>query len=134
MRVISLLEPWASLIRENIKKVETRSWKTNYRGELYIHSSLKKVNKNDFKMGELISLLKDTDFKYGYIIAKCKLVDCVYMDEEYIKTIRKNNQEFICGQYEVGRYAWILEDIEMLENPIKVKGHLGIWSYEENKY
>ena len=34
MKVLSLLEPWASLIKENKKKIETRSWKTSYRGEL----------------------------------------------------------------------------------------------------
>ena len=29
-----------------------------------------------------------------------------------------------------GRYAWILADIEVLDNPIKAKGHLSIWNYE----
>ena len=35
------------LYLENIKMVETRSFKTNYRGEIYIHASLKKVNLKD---------------------------------------------------------------------------------------
>lgn len=48
------------------------------------------------------------------------------------KNMKKNNyQEYICGQYEEGRYAWILENIQVLDNPIKVKGHLSIWNYEE---
>ena len=33
--------------------------------------------------------------------------------------------------YEEGRYAWILENVEILDKPIKVKGHLGIWNYEK---
>ena len=37
-----------------------------------------------------------------------------------------NHQEYICAKYEEGRYAWILEDIEPLDKPIKVKGHLSI--------
>ena len=41
------MEPWGSLIKEKVKYIETRSWKTNYRGELYIHTSLKKIPKND---------------------------------------------------------------------------------------
>ena len=45
MKVLSLTEPWATLIKENMKKVETRSWKTSYRGELYIHASSTKVPK-----------------------------------------------------------------------------------------
>lgn len=36
MKVLSLTEPYATLIKEGKKKVETRSWKTSYRGELYI--------------------------------------------------------------------------------------------------
>lgn len=37
MKVLSLTEPYATLIKERKKKIETRSWKTPYRGELYIH-------------------------------------------------------------------------------------------------
>ena len=32
MRVISIKEPYASLIKDKKKFIETRSWKTNYRG------------------------------------------------------------------------------------------------------
>ena len=34
-------------------------------------------------------------------------------------------------QVREGRYAWILENIQVLDNPIKVKGYLNIWNYEE---
>lgn len=134
MKVISLLEPWASLIKENVKHIETRSWKTNYRGELYIHASKKSLTKRELKeYSNRIDLLNDTDFKYGYIIAKCKLVDCKKMDEELISKIKKNKKEYISGEYSVGRYAWYLEDIEPLETPIPAKGSLGMWNYDNEK-
>ena len=41
--------------------------------------------------------------------------------------------EYKCGHYEVGRYAWILEDVEIIE-PIKAKGKLGIWNFEKNNF
>ena len=47
----------------------------------------------------------------------------------FIEQIKINRQEYICGGYEIGRYAWILEDIEVLEEPIKAKGSLSIWNY-----
>ena len=47
MKVLSIKEPFASLIKNKKKYIETRSWKTNYRGELYIHASLSKVKKED---------------------------------------------------------------------------------------
>ncbi len=129
MKVLSLMEPWGSLIKEKIKYIETRSWKTNYRGELYIHTSLKKIPKKDERIQNLVNLLQDKDIKYGYIIAKCNLVDCVYMDEDFVNKIKNENPiEFMCGEYAVGRYAWILKDIEMIK-PIEAKGHLGLWEY-----
>lgn len=131
MKVISIIEPWASLIKEKVKYIETRSWKTNYRGKIYIHASLKKVPKKDERINNLISLLKDKDFKYGHIIAEATLVDCIYMDEEFLLKIKENNQEYICGEYTLGRYAWVLKDIKELENPIPAKGNLGIWNYND---
>lgn len=128
MKVISLWEPWASLIYEKKKRIETRSWQTTYRGELYIHASMKKVNLTDPKTDMLISLLENREMKYGKIIAKCRLVDCVYMDEEFIKKIKGNPQEYLCGEYAIGRYGWILEDIEPIE-PIFAKGQLNIWEF-----
>lgn len=135
MKVISLLEPWASLIKEKVKYIETRSWATKYRGELYIHASKRTLTKNNFiEYKEIISLLQDSNFKYGHIIAKCKLVDCKYMDENLIREIRKirkNHKEYICGDYHLGRYAWILEDIEVINPTIIAKGQLGLWNYPD---
>ena len=36
MNVLSLTEPYATLIKNGSKTIETRSWKTNYRGRLYM--------------------------------------------------------------------------------------------------
>lgn len=130
MKVLSIKEPFATLIKNGTKCIETRSWKTNYRGELYIHASMTHMDKYNDRV-ELKQIIKNLEFSYGYIICKCKLVDCVYMDEDFIKKIRNNHIEYICGEYSVGRYAWILSDVEILDIPIKVKGKLGIWNYDE---
>lgn len=37
--VLSVRQPWAWLIVRGIKDVENRSWRTNYRGRLYIHAA-----------------------------------------------------------------------------------------------
>lgn len=127
MKVLSLKEPYASLIKEKIKTVETRSWKTNYRGELYIHASQSKSPINNER---LKSLTKNIQLSPGHILCKCNLVDCIYMTKEYVEQMKKDNyDEYICGLYEEGRYAWILEDIVPLKEPIKAKGQLNIWNY-----
>ena len=126
MKVISIKEPFATLIKENIKNIEKKSWKTNYRGEIYIHAS--KVS-DKTRTQELLELTKDLKMNNGNIIAKATLVDCKYMDQEFIKEIKQNETEYLCGYYEEGRYAWILKDIKKIK-PIPAKGKLNIWNYE----
>ena len=126
MKVLSIKEPWASLIMNGTKKIETRSWKTKYRGEIYIHASSSKAK---ITKSEVYELIKDMNFKCGYIICKCNLVDCIYMTDEYVNDMKTNHyEEYICGHYEVGRYAWIVEDVRVIE-PIEAKGKLGLWNY-----
>lgn len=45
--------------------------------------------------------------------------------------IKENNQEYICGEYSLGRYAWKLSNIKVLDKPIPAKGNLGIWNYND---
>lgn len=130
MKVLTIKEPFVSLIKENIKKIETRSWKTNYRGEIFIHCGLSKVNMKEERIKKLVSLLNDKSMNYGNIVLKAKLIDCVYMDDEFISLVKKDKNEYLSGRYEVGRYAWVLDNIELID-PIKVKGQLGIWNYYE---
>lgn len=131
MKVLSLKEPFATLIKNKKKYIETRSWKTNYRGELYIHASIAKIGKSIDGRDELIKLINNDEMGYGYILCKCELEDCILMTEGYIERIKKQEPEqYVCGRYEVGRYAWILKNIEPLTNPIIAKGQLGIWNYK----
>ena len=49
---------------------------------------------------------------------------------EKVKTEDPLNYE--CGNYTLGRYAWILSDIQYI-TPIPTKGRLSIWNYNENE-
>lgn len=121
------MEPFATLIAHGVKTIETRSWKTNLRGDLYIHAGVTKYDyKNKGK--EFIELAKKYEYNPGHILCKCNLVDCVLMTEEYIEYIKTNQFiNYICGSFEVGKYAWILEDVEVIK-PIPIKGKLGLWN------
>lgn len=126
MKAISIREPFATLIKDGIKHVETRSWKTNYRGKIYIHSCVAKDKIKDY-----IQPLIKSELQYGYILCSADLVDCIYMDESYIERVKKEDyNNYLCGRYEPGRYGWVLENVEVLEKPIPAKGQLGIWNYK----
>ena len=127
MKVLSIKEPYASLIKTGKKQIETRSWKTNYRGEIYIHASSTKIKLDE----RVIKLNKMIDANPGYILCKANLKDCIYMDESFIESIKKED-EYLYGHYEVGRYAWVLDNVVVIE-PIYAKGKLGIWNYDERR-
>ena len=122
MKVLSLTEPYATLIKNEIKTIETRSWKTSYRGKLYIHASSTKIPKEYKNNEKLMSLVNLNELNYGNIICSCELVDCIEMTDKFIEDIKKNKNEYITGVYAVGRYAWILKDIKVLDKPIKANG------------
>ena len=132
MKVISIKEPFATLIMNGSKLIETRSWKTNYRGELYIHASKKLIKKEYLNNPYIFKLVKDKNMNYGNIICKVNLVDCIYMDQKFLDEIKKNKQEYNLGLYKLGRYAWLFKDVVPI-NPVEAKGKLNIWNYEEDK-
>ena len=129
MKVLSIKEPFDTLIKDGVKRYETRSWKTNYRGEIYIHASIGLSTSLNKEKG--MFYLK-SDIKPGYILCRCNLVDCILMDEDFINYIETETTEKDYGDYRLGRYAWELEVLEVLETPILAKGRLGIWNYENN--
>jgi hypothetical protein len=129
MKVLSIKEPFATLIKDGVKIYETRSWKTNYRGEIYIHASLS-LSKSE-RVESAKKYLK-SEIKPGCILCKCELVDCIPMNDEFIKYIKYINEEtseYDYGLYSEGRYAWKLKVLEVLDEPIQAKGKLGIWNY-----
>lgn len=131
MKVLTIKEPFATLIKNKVKYIETRSWKTKYRGELYIQASVAKLSKDIRERKELMELFDENKLSYGKIICKCNLVDCIYMTEEFIEEEKKKDyNNFIAGHYKVGRYAWVLDNVEIID-PIPVKGQLGIWNYNK---
>ena len=126
MKALSIKEPFATLIKDGVKIYETRSWKTNYRGEIYIHASLS-LSKSE-RVESANKYLK-SEIKPGFILCKCELVDCIPMTDEFIKYINKETSEYDYGLYSEGRYAWKLKVLEVLDEPIPAKGKLGIWNY-----
>ena len=130
MKVLTIQEPYATFIMQGLKKIETRSWKTNYRGEIYIHAGKSKQFLKTIDNEQILSLVKQNNMNYGKIICKAELVDCIYMTAEFIKHLKTNYpKEYKLGIYEVGRYAWILQNIQQLNIKITAKGKLNIWTY-----
>lgn len=127
MKVLTIRQPWASLIIEGYKKYEFRSWKTNFRGELLIHAG-KGVDKDAMKRLEKYI---PKDMPTGKIIGKVKMTDCIKTSPEFYKKIRKDNAEVYARSVFKEEFAWQVEVVEKYDKPIEINGKLGLWNYEE---
>ena len=127
MKVLTVKEPWASLIINGYKKYEFRSWKTSYRGKVLIHAG-KSVEKNNLALFNDYNL----DYSFGYIIGEVELEDCILVDDKMQKELESSNKLVYRKNY-VGLYAWKLGNIVKYkkEDRIKVNGKLGLWNYND---
>jgi hypothetical protein len=80
MKVLSVRQPWASLIVLGYKDIENRSWATSYRGPLLIQSSARSLPAELRAARGLCGRLGITipdDLPLGGIVGITCLVDCV---------------------------------------------------------
>lgn len=126
MKVLTIKEPWATLIIDGYKKYEFRSWKTNYRGKLLIHAgkSLEKDMLNRFKDYNLTCAC-------GEIIGEAILTDCILVTEEFNSELTKIDPIVYGRTNHATKYAWKLENVVKYDKPIPINGKLGLWNYEE---
>ena len=124
MKVLTLKQPWATLVREGIKKYEFRSWKTNYRGKLLIHAG-SGIDKKEMEKFKDLNL----DYPCKKIIAEVELVDCLELNDSLNdKIINENNIAYGIKRRE--GYAWKLENVKKINYDKEVSGKLGLWNYD----
>jgi len=141
MKIITLHQPYASFIAAGLKKYETRSWSTNYRGKLAIHSAkrlsdLKLVMRlrDDFPaISRAIWVINTTEnytkaesdlMPLGSIVAIADLIGCELMSSTMIS--EQSQLELAVGNWVVGSFAWRLENVIALPTPIPYKGSQGL--------
>lgn len=112
MKALTIIQPWATLIASGHKMNETRSWKTNYRGEVLIHAG---KNPKDYTSGCYID---DPDGRHfqeagitpnnfeelprGSIIGKATLVNCIHINKEFRDHLKRSNPaEYAFGDYRI---------------------------------
>ena len=127
MKVLTIKQPWASLIIQGYKRFEFRSWQTKYRGELLIHAG-KGIDKEAVKRLEKYI---PEDMPLGKIIGKVKLVDCIKMSPEFKEILLKENKDIYTDSSFKENYGWKLTDIQKFDEPIEEKGHLSLWKYDD---
>lgn len=130
MKVITLKQPFASLVAEGYKEYEFRTWKTKYRGDILIHAG-KGIDKNAMKRYTNLNL----EYPSGVIIAKATLTDCIKVDEEFKSNIKNDKNDIYHNVTKENStysgYAFKLEKITKIKN-IPINGKLSLWEYNGN--
>lgn len=151
MKALSIKQPWASLIAHGIKDIENRTWKTNFRGRIYIHESGSVVKEIDFTTQQTAELFEngiwhpDKGFNSelnitSTIIGEVDIVDCVINHEsiwaeQSVNYFPKNLPNGIparAGKKESKPiYNWVLANAVLYDEPIlNVKGKLSLWEFD----
>jgi activating signal cointegrator 1 len=159
MKVLSLLQPWASLVvtahpnvcivgpngkeARGIKQWETRSWQPKdptlievlkTEGFL-IHAS--KAWKNDQKQlyyqWPFTEYSENLNLAFGCIIGHVKL-DQIWSSDKWVSNTSVSEsegiqEEYYFGDYSPGRFAWLLRSPILFKEPIPAAGALGFWNY-----
>lgn len=128
MKALSLTQPWASAVALGVKQWETRSWPTRFRGEVCIHAAKGFPRwAKDFASTELTLGRLPARLPLGAIICVCELTEC-----RQTETVAPEVSaiERLYGDYSPGRYAFKLENVRVLTEPVPARGALGFWAVE----
>lgn len=127
LKVLTLRQPWATLVSEGIKRYEFRSWETKYRGKVLIHAGAG-IDKEDMKKYKNVNL----EFPSKKILAVVEIEDCLELDEELNNKIISENNIAYGNKVRTG-YAWKLNNIKKINYDKEVNGQLGLWNIDINE-
>lgn len=114
MRAVSVRQPWASLLVDGRKSIETRTWDTSYRGKLAIHAGV-----TPDLNGPWAYFPSDVILPRGAVLGTVELVDC--------RPMTPQDEHCACCGYKPGLYAWVISNPIAFADPIQMRGRLGLW-------
>lgn len=131
MKAITILEPWATLICEGKKTIETRNWDTLYRGKILIHASKRKMPDETYEKYLLDNFVEHNTHP-GCIIGEVELIDIIPFKDAFKDIVKNKHIINYCTAELNSQYAWIFSNAKIYEKPIPAKGNLGLWEYTKD--
>ena len=152
MKIITLWQPHASLVALSEKKIETRGWSTDFRGEVAIHAALgglSTVELEDMcRQKYFYAALKKYEpfhdtahflrqnvrkvLPFGQILAVGTLSDCLPTEsvvclpgvfDDYPELDTPQERAF--GNYAPGRFGFVFDNVRQLKVPVPYKSRQG---------
>lgn len=125
MKALSLQQPWAELILQGKKTIETRKWNTSFRGEFLIHAS-GRIDSESAQKFNLKSL------PIQCIVGKAELVGVKKYStrEEFVADVEKHLMQLAHDKpWTKPRYGFLLKNVKRLK-PVQVKGQLNFFEVD----
>jgi hypothetical protein len=130
-KVLTVRQPYASLLVSGIKDVENRSRRTNYRGTVLIHAGAKwheimeQLPTKIWLLGA--SPVEQQIVKMAAEVTRNDLFGCIVGSVEIVDCVQDSTSEWA----ERGQWHWICRNAKVFAQPIRnVKGRLGLWDWE----
>ncbi|WP_316778344.1 ASCH domain-containing protein [Pedobacter antarcticus] len=146
MKALSIKQPWATLIAHGIKDIENRTWRTKFRGRIYIHAPAKTAiyQFTDSQTDVLHStptIFRNNcdDHVFSAIIGEVDIVDCVLNHtsvwaEQMAYDVCPETGMHILRKGQPYVWNWVLANPLLYDKPIEnVKGALSFWEYAKFK-
>lgn len=136
VKVLTLTQPWASLMWLQEKRNETRGWGTAYRGPLAIHAAqgFKPEDRAIFYEDPFFitfqhhGINKFEELPRGVILCVLNLKHIDKVDTDY-KLPAFPERAF--GGYGLGRKIWTFgPEIQRFDPPIPAKGKQSLWEFD----
>ena len=129
MKALTLTQPWATLVALGHKQVETRSWRTQYRGPIAIHAA-KGFPSEACRFAGVERAIGRIPARIprGAVVCIINLVDCQPTEEV---ALRISGLERHLGDYTPGRWAWLFDpaSLHVFDEPLAAKGALSLWEW-----
>ncbi len=132
MKCISVMQPFATLILLGVKRYETRSWMTYYRGRLGIHASRAFAEaarelcyQSPYREAlHRAGLNHSADLPRGVLLGSVELLACLHADEVLAELTEAERR---LGDFTAGRWAWLLGNPQPLPQPHGLSGRRGLF-------
>jgi hypothetical protein len=139
-KVLSIRQPWASMIVRGLKRFEIRSWRTQYRGQLLIHASSARpggTSEELFDDGELADLLKRIGISSladmqalprSAIVGAVNLTDV--LDAQTFESVSTADDASVVGAFNDDDFFFLLSNAVEITPISGVNGKLNIWTLD----
>lgn len=133
MKILTLWQPWATLMAIEAKTFETRHWPTKYRGPLGIHAGAM-VDKEAILIPEIQAALgaagytKVEELPTKAVLCVVDVLACYSTNENHHPDIMARiERERAFGNYSYDRFAWATQMVKRFKMPIPARGAQGLF-------